>query len=152
MTLILPLQQTHPPLEYQKAGVWVPDAPTPNQQGRKPARGGPELTVFDLDIFEGQLRPRIADQHFSIEGEHDVIVDEVYHAADHVAWLPGATERLTAYVPALALERGRGGERSIHGRWKWGVHRVRNTGKHGRREASRLGGHQPVSSNSPGAH
>lgn len=64
----------------------------------------PLLTVTNFNIFECQLRAGVADQHLPVERKHDVVVDEVYHAADHIAWLPLAAKGLTAHVPALALQ------------------------------------------------
>lgn len=76
----------------------------PSGQLKEGARKRLLLTITRLNFFEGQLGPRLADQHLPIEREHDVVFDKVYHAADHVAWLPCPAKRFTAHMPALALK------------------------------------------------
>ena len=65
------------------------------------------LTLSYLYVLEGHLGSRVADQHLPVEGEHDVHVRQVDHAAHHVARHPLATERLVAHVPALGLGRSK---------------------------------------------
>ena len=58
-------------------------------------RGPP--TLSDLDVLEGHLRAGVADEHLSVEGEHDVHLRQVDHAARPRR--PTATGARTARCP-----------------------------------------------------
>lgn len=61
------------------------------------------LTLSNLNVFEGHLRSRVTDKHFSIESKHDIQLRQVNHAANNVTRLPLPAKRLIPYVPTLSL-------------------------------------------------
>lgn len=61
------------------------------------------LTFSDLNVFEGHLRSRVADEHLSIQSKHNVLLCQVDHAAHHVTRLPLPAKWLIPYVPTLSL-------------------------------------------------
>ena len=42
------------------------------------------LTVADFKVLEGHIRAGVADEHLSVEGEHDVHLSQVDHTSHHV--------------------------------------------------------------------
>lgn len=62
------------------------------------------LTFSNFYVFESHLGARVADQHLSVEREHDVHLRQVNHTTDYVPRLPLATERVVADMPPLSLK------------------------------------------------
>lgn len=57
-----------------------PDTTTPCYSAE-----GVQLTISNLDVFEGHLRARVTDQHLAIQSEHDIHLYQVNHATHHVS-------------------------------------------------------------------
>lgn len=64
------------------------------------------LTFPDFNVFKSHLGPRVADQHFAVEREHDVHLSQINHAANYIPGLPLTTKWLIANVPPLSLKKG----------------------------------------------